>query len=95
MAKVLIIGSGGREHSLCVKLAESPLVGQIFVSPGNAGTATSLKSSNVSLNLKNFEVVGKWCSENKISLVVVGPEDPLAAGIVDVLANHGEFVFCF
>ncbi|CAH1773576.1 unnamed protein product [Owenia fusiformis] len=90
--KVLLIGSGGREHALAWKLAQSRHIQHIYVAPGNAGTQGD-KISNIGLNVKNFDVVCDWCKENKIDLVVVGPEDPLANGIADTLGAKG--IPCF
>ncbi|RUS88726.1 hypothetical protein EGW08_003541, partial [Elysia chlorotica] len=87
--QVLLIGGGGREHALAWKLSQSPQVSKIFVAPGNAGTASGIsKVSNVALDVKDFEMVAKWCMDNAVTFVVVGPEDPLAAGIADHLAKH-------
>ncbi|CAL1527259.1 unnamed protein product [Lymnaea stagnalis] len=86
---VLLIGSGGREHALAWKLSQSNLIDKIFVAPGNAGTSTVAKVSNVDLNVKDFESISNWCRSNNITFVIVGPEDPLAAGIVDFLTGTG------
>lgn len=89
--RVLLIGGGGREHALAWKLSQSDLVSQIFVAPGNAGTARGdPKVSNIALDVKDFDSVAKCCTENAISFVVVGPEDPLAAGIADYLAKNAS-----
>lgn len=85
---ILIIGSGGREHALAWKLSEASRIQNIFVAPGNAGTHSSVKVKNIDLNLKNFENVVQFCNEQKIKLVVVGPEDPLANGLADVLKKN-------
>ncbi|XP_076114249.1 trifunctional purine biosynthetic protein adenosine-3-like isoform X2 [Mytilus galloprovincialis] len=90
---VLVIGSGGREHVLSWKLSKSPKVSQVYVAPGNAGTCQDKKVENVDLNVKDFNAVVKFCDDRKVSLVVVGPEDPLAAGIADTLQQHG--ICCF
>ena len=82
-AKVLAIGNGGRENAISWKLAQSPNVARIFVSPGNAGTEQEEKTENVNLNIKDHEEVTSWCIRNDIRLVVVGPEAPLAEGIVN------------
>ena len=79
--KILLIGSGGREHSLCWKIAASPLCARLFCAPGNGGTAAV--AENVSLDEKDHEAVVTFCRENTIELVVIGPEAPLVAGIVD------------
>ena len=80
-ANVLIIGNGGREHALTWKLASSDKVRKIFVSRGNAGTGQESKAQNIELNLSDTNEVAKWCLDNQISLVVVGPEAPLAEGM--------------
>ncbi|CAG5038211.1 unnamed protein product [Parnassius apollo] len=92
-AKVLVIGSGGREHALCWKLAESPNVKQIYCAPGSVGISSVDKVESIDINIKDFQAVGKWCKENSINLVVIGPEDPLANGIVDTLSSMG--IKCF
>ena len=78
--KVLVIGSGGREHALVWKLKQSRKVDKIFCAPGNAGIAQIAKC--VSIQPDNFKSIGDFAHRNKIGLVVVGPEDPLAGGIV-------------
>ena len=78
---ILILGSGGREHALAWKVSQSDLCDKLFVAPGNAGTKAV--AQNVALNPNDFKNVGKFCLENAISLVVVGPEDPLVKGIKD------------
>lgn len=93
MATVLVIGSGGREHALAWKLAQSPRVKQVFVSPGNAGTSKNGKIDNVALNVKDFDTIVKYCRDESVNLVVVGPEDPLATGISDHLIEAG--IACF
>ncbi|XP_066997787.2 trifunctional purine biosynthetic protein adenosine-3 [Anabrus simplex] len=92
-ANVLVIGSGGREHALCWKLASSEEIKTIFVAPGNVGISQVRKVTAVDLNLKNYEAVAEWCVKNRINLVVVGPEDPLAGGIADIL--HSAGITCF
>ncbi|KAK6175426.1 hypothetical protein SNE40_013893 [Patella caerulea] len=84
--KVLVIGSGGREHALAWKLSQSKEVGEVLVTPGNAGTgAEGEKVKNIVLDVKKFEDVSTYCTSNKVGLVIVGPEDPLANGIADHL----------
>ena len=78
---ILIIGSGGREHTLAWKLKQSALCDQLFIAPGNAGTA--LLGSNVPLATTDFEGLTAFCLDNKIEMLVVGPEDPLVKGIYD------------
>lgn len=82
---ILVIGNGGREHALAWKIRESPLCQKIFVAPGNAGTA--LVAENVALDVNDFEGLGKFCVENAVELVVVGPEGPLVKGIRDYYEN--------
>ncbi|KAK3100210.1 hypothetical protein FSP39_016387 [Pinctada imbricata] len=93
MATVLVLGSGGREHALSWKLTQSTLVKQVFVAPGNAGTQIQPKTTNVALDLKNFQEISDFCKEKYVSLVIVGPEDPLASGISDFMINQG--IPCF
>lgn len=87
---VLVIGNGGREHAICWKLSQSPYVATIFVAPGNIGIATVNKTQNVFVDVKNHSAVVKFCNGNDVSLVVVGPEDPLADGLADSLKKEGE-----
>ncbi|XP_077637840.1 trifunctional purine biosynthetic protein adenosine-3 [Lonchura striata] len=91
--RVLVIGSGGREHALAWKLAQSPHVKHVFVAPGNAGTADNGKISNSAVLVSNHTIVTQFCKDHNIGLVVVGPEALLAAGIVDDLRAAG--VQCF
>nr|XP_049694163.1 trifunctional purine biosynthetic protein adenosine-3 isoform X1 [Helicoverpa armigera] len=91
--KVLVIGGGGREHALCWKLADSPFVAQVYAAPGSVGIATTNKVECVDLNIKDYPAIAKWCKDNEIDYVVIGPEDPLANGIVDNLAPFG--IKCF
>ncbi|KAI8038035.1 hypothetical protein M5D96_009076 [Drosophila gunungcola] len=93
---VLVIGSGGREHAICWKLSQSPKIAKIYALPGSHGIQQVDKCLNLdaqTLDPKDFEAIAKWSKENQISLVVVGPEDPLALGLGDVLQNHG--IACF
>ena len=85
---VLLIGSGGREHTLAWKIAQSKKLGQLFIMPGNAGTA--LVGQNVDIKADDFEVLGKFAVENKINMVIVGPEDPLVKGIHDYFLDSRE-----
>ncbi|NXH85243.1 PUR2 protein, partial [Edolisoma coerulescens] len=91
--RVLVIGSGGREHALAWKLAQSPHVKHVFVAPGNAGTADNGKISNSAVLVSNHTIVTQFCKDHNIGLVLVGPEALLAAGIVDDLRAAG--VRCF
>lgn len=79
----LVIGQGGREHALVWKLAQSPRVQRVFCAPGNAGTAREAKADNVALNLADFDKLADFVKREGVGLTVVGPEAPLAAGIVD------------
>lgn len=83
---ILVIGSGGREHAIVWKLAKSDKIKQIFVLPGSYEISKIEKVENVSnLNVKDHAAIAQWAKNNNIKLVVVGPEDPLADGIADVL----------
>ena len=91
--KLLVVGSGGREHALCWKLAQSEQVGQIFCLPGNGGTALERKTTNVEIDVLNFPSISEFCLSNQIDLIVIGPDNPLAEGIVDYLQEKGLRVF--
>lgn len=91
--KVLIVGSGGREHALAWKTAQSVEVTQIFVAPGNAGTATEHKVSNIDIAAENIPALIEFARSNDISLTIIGPEGPLALGIVDAFSAAG--LACF
>ena len=86
---IALIGSGGREHALCQKIYESKLTKKIFCIPGNAGTSKIAK--NINLDFLNFKFLYKFLKDNKIDLVVVGPEEPLVKGIVDYLKKKISF----
>ena len=85
---ILLLGSGGREHALAWKIAQSPKVKKLFIAPGNAGTA--LVGENVSLNATDFPSIKKFVLENQVNMVVVGPEDPLVKGVYDFFKNDPE-----
>jgi phosphoribosylamine--glycine ligase len=89
--KLLVIGAGGREHALAWKLAQSPRVQKVFVAPGNGGTATENGLEN--LPLSDFSKLVDFCRKEQIHLTVVGPETPLAAGIVDDFQAAGLKIF--
>jgi len=91
MMKVLLIGSGGREHAMAWKIAQSPRLTRLYVAPGNAGTAAC--GENVSLDINDHSTVVRFCEEKQIDLVLVGPEAPLAAGLADSLSANG--IRCF
>ena len=79
--RILVLGSGGREHALVWKISQSKKVDKIFTSPGNAGTR--LHGENVNIDIDNLEEVKKFILDNGISMVIVGPEAPLVDGIRD------------
>ena len=79
--KILLLGSGGREHALAWKIAQSKKVEKLFIAPGNAGTA--LTGENVNIKADDFEALKQFCVDNAVDMVVVGPEDPLVKGIYD------------
>ena len=83
--RILLLGSGGREHALAWKMLQSPKCKQLFVAPGNAGTAEI--ATNVEISVTDFEAIKTCAIENKIDMVVVGPEDPLVLGIYDFFMN--------
>ena len=85
---ILILGSGGREHTFAYKMAQSPRCSNLFVAPGNAGTASI--ATNVAINVTDFEAIKNCVVENNIEMVVVGPEDPLVQGIADYFAETSE-----
>jgi phosphoribosylamine---glycine ligase len=89
--KILVVGSGGREHALAWKLAQAAGVTQVFVAPGNAGTAREPKLEN--LPITDISALADFAEQNAIHLTVVGPEAPLAAGIVDVFRARGLKIF--
>ncbi|MBK1681991.1 phosphoribosylamine--glycine ligase [Rhodoferax fermentans] len=89
--KILVIGGGGREHALAWKLAQSPKTHKIYVAPGNGGTALDPQFENV--DITDIQQLREWALAQKIALTVVGPEGPLAAGVVDEFRKHGLRVF--
>jgi phosphoribosylamine--glycine ligase len=89
--KVLVVGGGGREHAMAWKLAQSPKVQQVYVAPGNGGTAKDKNLINVPIT--DLAELRQWALDKGISLTLVGPEAPLAAGIVDDFRAHGLRIF--
>jgi phosphoribosylamine---glycine ligase len=89
--KILVIGGGGREHALAWKLAASPKVQKIYVAPGNGGTARDKRFENI--NMTSAGELSAWAATNSIALTVVGPEAPLAAGVVDEFRGKGLRIF--
>src|SRR5690606_1277573 len=91
--KVLIIGSGGREHALAWKVAQSNQVEQVFVAPGNAGTAGEAKVTNVAIEAVDLEGLSQFAQRESVGLTIVGPEAPLVAGVVDHFRQQGLRIF--
>lgn len=91
--KVLVIGSGGREHALAYTAAKSPLVKTVFVAPGNAGTAQEKNVQNIEINAENLEGLLAFAKSESIDLTIVGPEQPLVLGVVDLFEENGLTVF--
>lgn len=89
--KILVVGGGGREHALVWKIAQSPLVETIYCAPGNPGTASL--AENVAINVDELDVLLEFALAERIDLTVVGPEQPLSLGIVDLFEEHGLKVF--
>ena len=88
MERILLLGSGGREHALAWKIAQSPKLEKLFIAPGNAGTA--LVGENVAMKADDFEAIKTFVLANAITMVVVGPEDPLVKGIYDYFKADAE-----
>jgi phosphoribosylamine--glycine ligase len=88
MERILLLGSGGREHALAWKIAQSPKLEKLFIAPGNAGTA--LVGENVAMKADDFDAIKSFVLKNNISMVVVGPEDPLVKGIYDYFKADTE-----
>jgi phosphoribosylamine--glycine ligase len=89
--KIAIIGSGGREHAITVSISKSPKIDKIYCIPGNAGT--SKIATNIDISISDFKNLYKFLNENKIDLVIIGPEQPLVDGIVDYLEKFNIKVF--
>jgi phosphoribosylamine--glycine ligase len=90
---ILIIGSGGREHALAWKAARSPRVTNVFVAPGNAGTAREPKCANVAINAEDIDGLLRFAQTNGVELTIVGPEAPLVLGVVDRFQAEGLRIF--
>ena len=88
MERILLLGSGGREHALAWKIAQSPKLEKLFIAPGNAGTA--LVGENVAMKADDFDAIKAFVLANAITMVVVGPEDPLVKGIYDYFKSDAE-----
>ncbi|HEX7991135.1 MAG TPA: phosphoribosylamine--glycine ligase [Stenotrophomonas sp.] len=91
--KILVIGSGGREHALAWKLAQSPRVSEVIVAPGNAGSATEGKCRNVAIKVTDIEGLLKLAQDEAVGVTVVGPEVPLVLGVVDRFREAGLRIF--
>lgn len=91
--KILVIGQGGREHAIAWKLAKSKRAEAIFVAPGNGGTSHEEKCVNIDIDVLDFEAIKQFILDHSVSLVVVGPEDPLVQGIKDCLIGCDVMVF--
>ncbi len=91
--RVLVIGSGGREHAIAWRMAQSDTVDTVMVAPGNAGTAEEQKVQNVVIDTADFNALINFCRLQAVNLVVIGPEQPLVAGLVDALSEAG--IACF
>lgn len=89
--KILVIGSGGREHALVWKLSQSPLVKKVYCAPGNAGTAEN--AENLTISADDITRLWRFARDNRVDLTVVGPEAPLVAGIVDEFRRQGLVIF--
>ena len=87
--KVLIVGGGGREHALAWKVAQSPRVTQVYVAPGNAGTALEPRAENVDIAADDVSALLRFAERHKVDLTIVGPEAPLVLGIVDAFQAAG------
>ena len=86
--KILVIGSGGREHAIVWKLAQSDLCEKVFVAPGNAGTANEPKTENIDLNAEDLESLLAFAKNKEIDLTIVGPEAPLVLGLIDLFEKN-------
>lgn len=91
--KILIIGGGGREHALAYKVAQSPSVEKIFVAPGNPGIAMEDKVENVNIDVTDIKHLLEFAMSEQISLTIVGPEQPLVMGVVDLFEENGLTIF--
>ena len=90
---ILVIGSGGREHALAWKAAQSPDADRVFVAPGNAGTAGEPGLENINIDVMDLNGLADFAAANNVGLTIVGPEAPLVDGIVDLFEERGLRVF--
>ncbi len=93
LLKILVIGSGGREHSICWKLTQSQLIDKIYCAPGNPGIAQEAKCEITNIDVLDFQAQVEFCKQKNINFVIVGPDNPLACGIVDYLQQNNIKVF--
>jgi phosphoribosylamine--glycine ligase len=91
--RILVLGSGGREHALCWKIHQSPIVEHVYAIPGNPGIKKLEKATCVPIGIKDFQSIKDYVEKEKIHLVVVGPEEPLSLGISDFLEKSHIPVF--
>ena len=89
--KILIVGSGGREHAIAWKVAQNPKVEKIYCAPGNGGTALMDKCENI--DIEEIGILADFAEENAVDLTIVGPEVPLVNGIVDIFKERGLKIF--
>ena len=90
---IMVVGGGGREHALCWKIAQSKFAGNIYCAPGNGGTAADPRITNVNLPVTDFAGLSEFAQEKKVDFVIIGPDNPLADGIVDYMEEKGLTVF--
>jgi phosphoribosylamine--glycine ligase len=90
---IMVVGGGGREHALCWKIAQSKYAGNIYCAPGNGGTAADARITNVNLPVTDFAGLAGFAQEKKVDFIVIGPDNPLADGIVDYMEEKGLTVF--
>ncbi len=91
--KILVVGNGGREHAIAKTLLRNPVITQVLCVPGNGGTATTDGCQNIAMGVKDFTGISRLALTHGVSFVVIGPEDPLAAGVADSLRSQGIAVF--
>ena len=91
--KILVVGEGGREHALAWKFAQSNIVSEVYVAPGNAGTQLEPKLTNIDINPMDIERLAEFATNRSCALTIIGPEAPLVAGISDHFQSLG--LACF
>ena len=90
---ILVVGSGGREHALCWKLAQAAHVDHVYAAPGNAGTAGENAVTNVAIDVLDFTALADFAESHNVARTVIGPEAPLVGGVVDYFTTRG--LACF